>query len=205
MAAGLGVEIVKVQVGRYLESFEDPIHQKCVRSSPAYRPGDSTTRRIALKMELVAQSASSEADSCPAPGLGLDGPYLQHARGPATIPGGKGSFVDRHLFEHLALERGEKAKKMALAVNRDPVQKDQVLVRASSPDIYSRKTLVPSLDSWKQLDGFQHVSLTKKRQAAFHHSGRDNNGAGPARCLSLFGGNHGLPDDEARVSGGLGI
>ena len=58
-------------------------------------------------------------------------------------------------------------------VERDPVQKKQVLVRPASAHIYSRKALGTALHSRHQLDCLQDIGLAEEHRGVLDHIHRN--------------------------------
>ena len=130
------MQVSEIVICGDLERLYHAIHQEGVHPSAADRVVYSSASQRALDVEFVAQKPCSQA----AGGSDRDIAFrvdFQHTGGPASELGGEGAFVDHRIADRLALERGEEAEDMSLAVDRDPVQKDQVLVGTSTPDVHS--------------------------------------------------------------------
>ena len=85
---------------------------------------------------------------------------------------------------------------MADIVKRCPVQKHQILVRAASTDVYSRKAFVAALHARHHLEGLQNIGLAEDHRGVGNQFVRylDRTHIGGADSGILAGGYPRAPD-----------
>ncbi len=143
-------------------------------------------------MEFIAEHSNAD---CPA-GLmkvSVIGPYIDDAGGPASVTRRERAFVKRDLLHGLRLEDREQTQHVLGVVERDSVQKKQVLVRPSSAHVYSRKTFRSALHTGHQLDGLKDIGLAEEDRSVPDHVHGNLDGAhlgGHYPGFPLGGDNH---------------
>ncbi len=127
-------------------------------------------------MKLVAEHTNAD---CPVGLLKISviGPHVDDAGGPAAVTCRERAFVKRHFLHGLRLEDREQTKHVLGVVERDPVQKKQVLVRPASAHVYSRKAFGSALHTRHQLDGLKDIGLAEEDRSVPDHIHRNLYGA----------------------------
>ena len=94
--------------------------------------------------------------------------HFQYGRQATAVPCGKSTFGDAHLLHRIGIEYREKTEQMAHAVERPPVQYDEVLIGTASPNVKPRSSFATRLHPRHQLQTFQQVHFSANRRQPSH-------------------------------------
>ena len=93
--------------------------------------------------------------------------HLKHRREPPAKTRGESALGDGHLLDGIGVEHREETKQVADAVQRYPVEDDEVLVGAATAHIQARRALAARLYPRHELEALQQVDFaTDGRQPA---------------------------------------
>ena len=138
--------------------------------------------------------------------------HVHHAGEAAAEPCRETALVERHVFDGIRIEDGEKAHHVVHVVERHAVEQQQVLVRTAAADIEAGRTFRTGLHAGQQLQGLEDVHLAADGRNALDLGHRHLDGAHlrtPDADFGVGGGHHGAgqlrrngrqPDIEKRVA-----
>ena len=119
-------------------------------------PGKRPVRRHAARQQADSRIDSEVAVS----GIARDRQYRRYA---AAVLGRESPGLQLDALHHVRVEDGEDAAQMKRIEDRNLVEKDQVLVRGSAPDVESRRKIRHRGHARKHLDGTERVRLGDNR------------------------------------------
>ena len=85
------------------------------------------------------------------------GTHIDYGRQSAAITCREAALIEVHSLDHISVEGGEQACKMAGLIHRDAVHKVQVVIAVSSVDMEPREEFAAARDSGEHLKGLYQV------------------------------------------------
>ena len=170
----LGVDIIEGVVQRTAGPFDDSIEKERVHPSGTQRERRVPVLQRTFQMKFLGEKTGGDA-SGDFLRVAVICPHVHHAGDPAAVPRRERAFVDRDFLDGFGSENRQQSEKMADIVKRCPVQKHQILVRAASTDVYSRKAFVAALHARHHLEGLQNILLAEDNRSVGDELVRDFN------------------------------
>ena len=170
----LGIDIVEGVVQRTARPFDDAIEKERVHSSGTQRESGVPVLQRSFQMELLGKEAGGDASGYFLR-VAVVGTHVHHAGDPAAVPRRERAFIDRDFLDGFGSENRQQSEKMTDIVKRCSVQQHQILVRAASTDVYSRKAFVAALHARHHLEGLQNILLAEDNRSVGDELVRDFN------------------------------